>query len=471
MSYRLLTAETADEPAGDGRQDLLEDPNLVAACATAVDALEIAARFETAGLSNQVALESYGHRDVFALADAMFDTVPFQAETVTPGARPPGGGLKNLARGALFALPTLLFTVAVAGLDAHLSWWSLPLGITTGWAGSQFVPVVGWVLRGRQDQRSDALLPIVALVLGAGVSTGLSVLCRLILGGSTSDTIFAGALCIYLVASALLLLRDAEVALAVALAPGAVVSLMRYVDWPFGVSARAAAWSVIASGGLVVAIALRRTFTRRWTWPRLDAVEQRRVWQYLLHGVCCGTLTSVVIFFSDLWRTPDAYRAFAVWPLLLSLGVMEWQLCSYRRRGFDLLHQAADLPEFARRSRRSFWRHLSVFVVCLFALTAGVEALAGGHDRGLALLLVAEAVLGVAFYIGLVLETSGRIDLTLRGWGVALLFLSVSLSVEWAVSGRVSANDGIVSLLAGVGFTTFFMAGAVRKVVVSPFRF
>ena len=61
------------------------DPELLAACAAAVDPLEIAARLETHGMSRQVAVESFGFPDVFSAARFVYETLPFETDGASGG--------------------------------------------------------------------------------------------------------------------------------------------------------------------------------------------------------------------------------------------------------------------------------------------------------------------------------------------------------------------------------------------------
>ena len=102
-----VEAERPDIDRSDGGliDWVLGDPQLAATCSAAVDPLEIAARLETHGMSSQVAVDSFGYPDVFAAANVVYASLPFEhVEAPAPASEPMGGPL-DLMRGALFALP------------------------------------------------------------------------------------------------------------------------------------------------------------------------------------------------------------------------------------------------------------------------------------------------------------------------------------------------------------------------------
>jgi hypothetical protein len=465
MSNAGVVAVT-DIPSG-----LLDDPDLASACSTAVDALEIAARLETVGVSNKVALETYGRPDVFNLATEVFVNVPFDEDPAPVQPGPAAGGLRNLGRGALFAAPTLLFAAVQGSVVHHLAWWSLAVGLTVGWALSQVVPAIGWPLRGRQDHGSDALISVLCLAIGAALAAGLTCLFLAALSGQTTDAIVASVICLYMVSSALLLLDGGEVVLAVALAPGLVLCGLHYLVSPAQVSGWLAGWSAVATVGVVVMLSLRGVCAGRWRWPHLHKAEWKRVGLYALTGVSCGVLISALIGFGDVWQSGDHFRALAIWPLLLSLGPMEWELSSYRHDSHAAMTSLCALNDFARHSRRSFVYRFGLFASILLLLCAGANAIAVLHHSHPILLIAVEAALGLAFYLGLVVESAGHVGRTVVGWTVALLTLGAVLTIGSIIGGGVTPHLGIVACLAGATAGSVCLAGLAWRLVASPFSY
>jgi hypothetical protein len=466
-----MSSVPATEAFTSAPPGLLDDPEMASACAAAVDELEIAARLETLGVSNQVASETYGRSDVFDLAGEIYANLPFDPVAAPPEPGPAPGGLRNLGRGVLFVVPTLLFAAAQGSLLHHLTWWSLSVGVTVGWSLSQLVPAIGWPLRGRQDHRSDALVAVLSLVAGAAIAGGLAFLLLKVLGGAGGDVVAACVLCAYMVGSALLLLGGGEKLLALALAPGLVLIALHYLVSPARVSGPLAGWSAVATVGLVVLLSVRGAVARRWRWPRLQTAEWRRAGLYALSGLSCGVLISALIAFGDLAQTSDRFRAVAICPLLLSLGLMEWELSSYRHDSYAALTSLYALEEFARHSRRSFLFRFGLFAGALLLLCLAAESVAALHHSHPDLLVAVEGVLGIAFFLGLVVEAAGHVGQTLVGRVVALLTLGAVVTVGSMAAGGFSAQLGIDACLAGGISGSLCLMALAWRIVASPFSY
>jgi hypothetical protein len=450
---------------------LLDDPAMASACSAAVDELEIAARLETVGVSNQVASDTYGRADVFDLAGDIFVNLPFEPAAAPPDRGPAPGGLRNLGRGALFIVPTLLFVAVHSSIVHHVTWWSLAVGVTAGWSLSQLVPGIGWPLRGRQDHASDSLVAVLPLVMGAAVAGVLGFLFLAALGGTASDVLSACVICTYMVAGAGLLLSGGEMTLALALAPAVALIGCHYLISPALVSARLTGWSAVVTVAMVVVLAGRPAFARQWRWPRLETAEWKRAGLYGLNGLSCGVLISALIAFGNLWQTSDRYRAVAIWPLLLSLGLMEWELSSYRHDSFTALRSGRDLGEFGRRSRRAFLYRFGLFAGALLLLCVAAESVAAIHHSHPILLIAVEGVFGSAFFLGLVVEAAGRVGQALLAWIAALLTLGAVFTLGTIAAGGVSAHVGIAACLAGGLAGSLCLAVLAWRIVASPFSY
>ncbi len=317
------------------------DPRLVAECATAVDSLEVAARLETHGMSSRVAVDSFGFPDVFTAAEAVYAAVPFADPDPPPPPSQPMGGPLDLLRGALFALPALFLPVVVAGFAIHPSWWVLPVGLTVAWGTSQAFATYAWALRGRKDRRSDSLLAVASIVISAVLCLGCAVLARWALGGNETSVAVAVAVAAYIAASGMLVFQKAEWLLAACMLPAAVGSFLALEALPVTITHRAAAWCVVATLVLVVVTANRHVFGAGWRRPDLARAETIRAAKYLCYGLGCGLLISVFIDFAgELDGSGDAL-VIAVGPLLVTLGLMEWQLRSFRSRATTALTTAS----------------------------------------------------------------------------------------------------------------------------------
>ncbi len=439
----------------------------------AVDSMEVAAQLETSGVSSEVAARLYGRPDVFSLSSLLFAKVPFRTTPPEPPDAPPPAGLRNLGHGLLFAAPTVLFVAAQDSLAPGMAWWSLPVGLTVGWAMSQAVVGLGWILKGRRQHDGDALLATLVAAVGAAaaVAGGVALLFLLAGAGHGTDVAASGVVAAYLVASALLLFVDADVLLAVALAPGLAVVGVHTLAWPVAVSGPVVGWTAAASVALVAVLPMGRAVSTGVRWPNLRRHELSRAMAYLLYGASCGVLASALVVAGHLWPATTRTQAIAVLPLLLSLGVMDWQLAAFRHRAVAARQAVGDRHTFTRRARRLFLWHTGIFVATLLALSGAADVLGRGTATGTTLVLVAEAVLGAALYLGLVLVAADRVELTLVGLIAALATLALVAVVQLAGFGTMASSQGVVDCVAGAGVALVVLGVATWHVVGSPFSY
>ena len=155
----LVTVDVDDPPVADWLADLPSEsgrgvrtsskPQLSLVCAAAVDPLEIAANLEAAGMTNALVRETSPHFDVFGLARQLWVDVGYEPVDVAPQDGLRSGNWRDLARGVLYAAPALLMYSLMHALHVEVAWWTLPLGVTWGWALGQVIAFTGFALRGR----------------------------------------------------------------------------------------------------------------------------------------------------------------------------------------------------------------------------------------------------------------------------------------------------------------------------------
>ena len=246
--------------------------------------------------------------------------------------------------------------------------------------------------------------------------------------------------------------------------------MLSHASGQLAIPPRTGSWSVVLSLVLVIVVAHRTALVDGRPRPILAWADPRRSFRYLLLGISCGTITSAVIGFGARRPRPPTgdTLAIVVWPLLLTLGVMEWQLRTFRGRVSTALSAATTIRQFARASRRAFFASFGTYAGLLVTLAV---ALAVGHARHatmLPLLLAAEGLLGMAFFLGLLVESSMRIDLTLIAWAISLTVLAGALVVVLALDGRVAPVVGLVVCLVATEVAVCTLAGFIRGVLASP---
>jgi hypothetical protein len=446
-------------------------PEIAEVCAPAVDSLEIAARLEAAGISDQVVIDTYDMPDVFALADEIYRRTRFQSEPGPPPAIVAGGSWRDLARGALFALPTLFFTAGSRALGLRPVWWALPAGLVVGWGLAQLVASMAWTMRGTRDEAGEPVLIVCAIVIGVVVPGAVATAATHLLGGGLSAVLVAMAIALYMVESGILLFYGDERWLAFALVPGAAAAALRVVDPSWPPIERGTAAAILATVALTSLFVLRHVPGRGWNRPKLGRSAVTKGAQFFAHGLSCGLLTCLLIGFETRPGHGNLDVSLAVWPLLLTLGLMEWQLRSLRMRVTARLEQTHVVRDFEADSRRALIRCMATYASLLVTLSLGAGLIGAARHTTLALPLVAQGTLGLAFFVALILVASGRVDLVLRAWLASLAVCAGCLRLAQLRGHRLTTADGVAAcaVTAVVAFVMLF-AYALR-VVGSAFNY
>ncbi len=278
------------------------------------------------------------------------------------------------------------------------------------------------------------------VVAGAALSTCVvATVTATIAGGGATDVAAATALVTYMVASAVLLVRAEERWLAMLLLPGALASTF--------VLARSERIGVFPHGcdrhG-------RRVVRRPWSAGPLDRRGFRTnagggrfirrdvliASEHLLHGVICGVAVSlVVIRLGHAAPEGEFGRVLLPVPLLAALGVMEWQLHTFRWRMARLINTLGSIDQFPVLARRVFHRSLAICVAAIVipAIAVVVAVRVHGDDIPVAALAV-QCALGAVFFADLIMVLLDRLDVALRSWlfgiatGIAACVVSLALT-------------------------------------------
>ncbi len=444
------------------------DARLTEYCASAVDQFEVAARLETFGLSARVVKSSFGFSDVFAAAEVVFDSIPYMDVRPEEKPGPKMGNAQDLLRGALYAVPAIFVSVVILSLHLGTFWWLLPVGLTVAWGTTQAFTVLSWSLRDRKDHRSDALLAASSIVVTAFASLAVSLVVRAALGGNATSVELAVSLSVYIAASGILIFHAAERLLLLCLAPGFIGSVLS-----LGViSDQDATWWILVSTILVVAFALGPIVSKSWRRPTFSSSTRVQAGKFLLYGLGCGLLTSAVIGFATHSVRSSGSVAIAAGPLLVTLGLMEWQLRSFRSRTALALRETTDLLHFGQRARAAMVRSMTTYIgVLMITSTIATTIALVRHETMAPLLILTVDAIGITFFLALIMVSAGLINRVLLSWLVALAAISVALVSDWASTGHVAADFGIVSVLIASFAAIASLALLSRSVLLSPLNF
>lgn len=474
MSARMAT--TVEAP-GDGAMDVhewlehvddgidlaaLDSSPLARVCTSAVDPLEIAVALEVAGISHAVVTERYDRADVFSLARTLWDRVPLQPVAARTVDLPRSGDRRDLARGILYAAPALMLLALTSALNLDLERWVLPLAISWGWGLGQVTAFVGYRVHAGGHSAGAAKVVARVIVGAAGSTCLLSTVAVVAFGGSVASVAAATGLVTYMVSSAILLVRAEERWLALLLIPGTLASPIVLAMSRESVASQAMA--IVFIGGSFLAVLCRALRTMRGrTGGRVQVLARRDVLigcAHLLHGVFCGlALSLVVIQTGHASAENELARMLLPVPLVATLGVMEWQLRTFRSRVAHLTHSLESSRAFPTRAWHEFLRSLAVCVGAnaTVAMTAIIAIRVHGGQLTVGAMTL-QGVLGAVFFTDLIVVMFDRIDLVVRSWlaGVAIgsvALLGISVFSDTATNpalfrtGAVAVSVVLVALL------------------------
>jgi hypothetical protein len=444
------------------------DPRLLEFVSSAVDRFEVAARLETFGLSARVVQTSFGFSDVFAAGKVVFDAIPYADVRPEEKPGPKMGGPLDLLRGALYAVPAIFVSVVILTFHLSVYWWLLPVGLTVAWGTTQAFTVLSWSLRDRKDHRSDAVIAASSILVTLVASLIVSLIVRAILGGTAMSVELAVSLSIYISASSVLVFHDAEKLLLLCIAPGFIGSILS-----LGViSDRDASWWILSSGVLVVCFALGPVLSKAWRMPTFSSSTRRQAGKFLLYGIGCGLMTSAVIGFATNSTRSSGSVAIAAGPLLVTLGLMEWQLRSFRSRTSLALRETSDLAQFGQKARSAMARSMLTYIAFLLVTSVAATIIAlARHETMAPLLILTVDTIGTSFFLALIFVSAGLINRVLLAWVVTFFVMGAIMIVSWVASGHVSADLGIVSVLASSCCAIGTLTLLSRRVLLSPLNY
>jgi hypothetical protein len=220
--------------------------------------------------------------------------------------------------------------------------------------------------------------------------------------------------------------------------------------------------------GTVLA-ALRHLPARWWRLPVVAKSDVPTAARFFGHGLCSGFFVALFMVLEPARSGANNWPAAAAYPLILSLGVMEWQLRSLRAGARRALLGSCTLSDFARKARKKLARSTLSYLGALAVLTALVQVLA--YARGVPVpvpLLVAGATLAVAFFLGLVVVACGRVEVVLRGWLAGLAVYGAWGLVAWASGSGWGRADASLAFCTATSVSVVVLAVAACRVVVDP---
>jgi len=290
-----------------------------------------------------------------------------------------------------------------------------------------------------------------------------------LLGGTYSGILFAAAACAFVTSAAALVVHAEERLIGLILVPGAVASLIFITGEPFDLPATVVVALVATSIGGTVLAALRHVPGYWWRLPAVTRAEAPTTARYFVNGCCCGLFVAILVVLEPTNIGLRNWPAVAAYPMILSLGVMEWQVRSLRAGARRALAGAYTVADFTRSAQWKLVRSTLSYLGALILLTIAIRALA--YARGVPVplpLLLGSTCLSVAFFLALVVTSYTRVDLVVRAWLVGLGVFG-TLGIVAAIVGRSWAppNAQLVFFVAAL-VAAVMLAATAWRVVLDP---
>ncbi len=436
-----------DAPWDRARDRRSDDPvnrlsRLLGATVTnAVDAFEIAAAIEAYGIGDELARTRYGHDDVFSLATDIYERVPLRPRPRTVVAEEDLVGRRRLLRGALFALPGVMFVPLSRLATTRSAALVLIVVIVGGWAASQGIASMAHAQHTRAGRPAMLAVLRSSLIGGTALIVGVAS-GALVGGGPVAFTVAAGAQALYVLAAIVLFTLDRDLLIGRLLVPAVVlVAIAVGVAGLASAVAAAVVLAVVAVFAWVAFAATAGAAREGFHGRDVHRTVVLAVYGLLLGAVVAAPLAATIVRGDGV----STWLALAAVPVTLSMGVAERRFVAFRIAIREILHRVQHPGAYASAARRVFLRELAIYSATLAAITVCWVAAGTFLDppRGADVtILAAYLVLGGGMFAGLVVTNAGRarsLLATLAGALVAFVVLGGRPMAFLAVTVAVSA--------------------------------
>ncbi|MCL6527619.1 MAG: hypothetical protein K6T57_12155 [Thermaceae bacterium] len=397
-----------------------------AACTGAVDSLQVAAALESGGITDRIARDEYGFPDVFSLAEELYRRVPrrLKPKMARDGSSGRWRTLRELSHGPLFVLPAL----AYPALSLTLGVWGLLVGLVlstaVGWAWGLALSWLAYRQIGRGLREEAARLLARLSLLGVLVVAALALPLVHLLGVNPQVVFLATGQMAYQMAASVLLIYGLELWLLLGLLPGVLVNGW-YLLVGLPQASRELALGATLSALFLVLMAAGNALAKtprssRYT-PTLKPGDFRAALPFLLYGALSAAL---VLLGTARYMLSGLDRSLSLLPLILCMGVLEWQARRFREGSVEILRRTRQMSEFVLGERRVLLQTLgtALLAVGLASVAAGLGlAWLGQLTPEGVTMLTAHLALAGAFFINFLLLARGRTAWVLLSVGGGLL--------------------------------------------------
>jgi hypothetical protein len=431
--------------------------------AGSVDELHVAAVLESMGITDQVAQDSYGVDDVFALADLVHRRLPGVADgAVTEIFDMPARSrrvLRVVTHGLLYIMPSAVYPAVLIMLGAPAMIRGLVFTTALGWVWGTGMSAVGYQLVGEGKERAAGRALRRLGLLGLAVAALAGLLLASTGPGGRGIVAFAVAQMSFQLMSSVLVLYGKELWVALTMLPGFVCGIALLAS---GYS-RALVAPTLVAGGLSVTLLTVSAMITSARAPALPDAKQRIPLSRWLQGtapsVCYAALCAVFMLFTDSHFVVGRFDlAIAVVPLILGMGTLEWRAHTYTERVSELFRGSAMSGEFGRTA----WQLLLAELTnCLASLGILADLLLlmlhefWSLTTESVMLVDAHVLLGGAFFLGFVLARHQQ-------FGRLLVIMSAVVAANVAVVRWLAPHQEVPVFLLSTAVLLLLQLAALR---------
>ncbi|WP_216215606.1 hypothetical protein [Amycolatopsis aidingensis] len=422
------------------------------------DELHVAATLESKGVTDAVARDSYGHRDVFALAGTVLGALG-GARLAQPEEtrRPPARRLPVLLHGPLYALPTLVYPAVFHALGMAAAVPALVFATASGWVfGMGMAAAAHWLTGTGRPAAAAMAMRAFALAGVAFAAAGAAVLAAL--GGYGAGVLaFAVAQVAFQLATGILVFRGLEHRVALLMVPGCLAGLVHLASGRAGTTTVSA---LLAAGLSVLLLVLAAALATRepGRLPGFGGLA-RIVLPAMCYAAACAAL---LLFTAARYVTAGWELAVAAAPLVLAMGTLEWRSHRFDEQAAGLLRKASSAAGFSSAVWRVLLRELTACLLVLGGLgllLLGTLAAAGLLTSRGALLVDAHILLGSAYFAGFVLANRGQAG---RLLGVAAGMVAVNVLATLTLARFLEPHGEIPIFFGSSALLLLLLLAALR---------
>lgn len=436
MSEQTLEHTTSAPLAATTIDELVQS---LASMPPAVDNLHIAAELESRGLTDRMALETFGHSDVFSLANSVSSRLPAVRDDAEPhGIRAKRSlvtRLKTLAHGPLYGLLSLVYPAVFIWLGGRVMLWGLVVATGLGWVWSAGMSTAAHRLR--DDGRHRAASRLLRWMVLGGITAALlmSSAVALLGPGGPAMVTFAVAQVGFQLGTAVLVIYGLERRLVLIMLPAIGAGATHLV---LGFPAASVPFVLIAGAVSVVGLVGWALYTSAEQVPRSDPpgrVSYRQLAIVLLPGIWYAVICATLLLFTDArFLTARFDLSIGVVPLVLGMGALELRSHRFTEQAAEQMRRLRAPADFGREIWRILTRELMTCFLVLGTLGVGLLAVlmaVGSLTTTGALLVDAHIVLGGALFAGFILANLGLFRPLLTA-GTAIVAADIVVTVLWA---------------------------------------